>query len=209
MDHYERLEQIDYKSARDVVTEADHLSEALILDAIRARYPADAILAEETGEHQREGGRGAHLGAWPGLDRRPARRHGQLRQRPARLLRLDRAGRRWAARGRGHPRPDPERDVRRDRRLARRPSTGARSVPRRRRSCPTSSSRWRSTAGPPTTRAAQRPQGDPDLARHGLGRARPGVRRERPVRRVHPAGRAVGLGRRRGRADRRAGRRPR
>ena len=40
MDHYERLEQIDYKSARDVVTEADHLSEALILDAIRARLPA-------------------------------------------------------------------------------------------------------------------------------------------------------------------------
>ena len=36
MAHYERLEQIDYKSARDVVTEADHLSEALILDAIRA-----------------------------------------------------------------------------------------------------------------------------------------------------------------------------
>ncbi len=52
MDHYERLEQIDYKSARDVVTEADHLSEALILDAIRARHPADAILAEETGEHR-------------------------------------------------------------------------------------------------------------------------------------------------------------
>jgi len=52
MDRYERLEQIDYKSARDVVTEADHLSEALILDAIRARYPDDAILAEETGEHR-------------------------------------------------------------------------------------------------------------------------------------------------------------
>jgi hypothetical protein len=33
MDHYERLERIDYKSARDVVTEADHESEALILDA--------------------------------------------------------------------------------------------------------------------------------------------------------------------------------
>ena len=56
MDHYERLEQIDYKSARDVVTEADHLSEALILDAIRARYPADAILAEETGEHKAKAG---------------------------------------------------------------------------------------------------------------------------------------------------------
>ena len=52
MDRYERLERIDYKSARDVVTEADHESEALILDAIRARYPEDAILAEETGEHQ-------------------------------------------------------------------------------------------------------------------------------------------------------------
>jgi myo-inositol-1(or 4)-monophosphatase len=52
MDRYERLERIDYKSARDVVTEADHLSEALILEAIRARYPADAILAEETGEHR-------------------------------------------------------------------------------------------------------------------------------------------------------------
>ncbi len=52
MDRYERLEQIDYKSARDVVTEADHLSEALIVDAIRARFPTDAILAEETGEHR-------------------------------------------------------------------------------------------------------------------------------------------------------------
>jgi myo-inositol-1(or 4)-monophosphatase len=52
MDRYERLEQIDYKSARDVVTEADHLSEALILEAIRARFPDDAILAEETGEHR-------------------------------------------------------------------------------------------------------------------------------------------------------------
>ncbi len=52
MDRYERVEQIDYKSARDVVTEADHLSEALIIEAIQARYPGDAILAEETGEHR-------------------------------------------------------------------------------------------------------------------------------------------------------------
>jgi myo-inositol-1(or 4)-monophosphatase len=52
MDRYERLERIDYKSARDVVTEADHQSEALILDAIRERHPTDAVLAEETGEHQ-------------------------------------------------------------------------------------------------------------------------------------------------------------
>ncbi len=52
MDRYERLGQIDYKSARDVVTEADHLSEAMIVEAIRAAYPNDAILAEETGEHR-------------------------------------------------------------------------------------------------------------------------------------------------------------
>ena len=51
MDRYERIERIDYKSARDVVTEADHLSEAHVIDAIRARYPGDAILAEESGTH--------------------------------------------------------------------------------------------------------------------------------------------------------------
>ena len=52
MDRYERLERIDYKSARDVVTEADHLSEELVINAIRARHPGDAILAEESGEHR-------------------------------------------------------------------------------------------------------------------------------------------------------------
>jgi myo-inositol-1(or 4)-monophosphatase len=51
MDRYERLEQIAYKSARDVETEADHLSEELVIAAIRARHPADAILAEESGAH--------------------------------------------------------------------------------------------------------------------------------------------------------------
>ncbi len=51
LDHYERLERIDAKGEGDVVTEADHLSEGCILEAIRARFPADAILAEESGEH--------------------------------------------------------------------------------------------------------------------------------------------------------------
>ena len=51
MDRYERVERIDYKSARDVVTEVDHLSEGLILDAIRLEFPRDGILAEESGEH--------------------------------------------------------------------------------------------------------------------------------------------------------------
>jgi myo-inositol-1(or 4)-monophosphatase len=51
MDRYERIEQIDYKSARDIVTEADHESEAHVIDAIRASFPGDAILAEESGAH--------------------------------------------------------------------------------------------------------------------------------------------------------------
>ena len=48
---FEKVERIDYKSARDVVTEVDHLSEALIIDAIRATRPGDGIIAEESGEH--------------------------------------------------------------------------------------------------------------------------------------------------------------
>jgi myo-inositol-1(or 4)-monophosphatase len=51
IDSYERLEQVDYKSKRDVVTNADYASERLVIDAIRERFPGDAILAEESGEH--------------------------------------------------------------------------------------------------------------------------------------------------------------
>jgi myo-inositol-1(or 4)-monophosphatase len=51
VDSYERLERIDYKSKRDVVTNADYASERLVIDAIKGRYPDDAILAEESGEH--------------------------------------------------------------------------------------------------------------------------------------------------------------
>ena len=35
IDSYERLERIDYKSKRDVVTNADYASEKLVIDAIR------------------------------------------------------------------------------------------------------------------------------------------------------------------------------
>jgi myo-inositol-1(or 4)-monophosphatase len=49
--HFEKVEQIDFKSAKDVVTEVDHLSEALIIEAIRAVHPGDGIIAEESGEH--------------------------------------------------------------------------------------------------------------------------------------------------------------
>jgi len=38
------------------VTEVDHLAEALILDAIRARFPDDGLLAEETGGHAARAG---------------------------------------------------------------------------------------------------------------------------------------------------------
>jgi myo-inositol-1(or 4)-monophosphatase len=51
VDRIEKLERIDYKSAKDVVTEADHLSEALIIEAIRTAHPGDGIVAEESGEH--------------------------------------------------------------------------------------------------------------------------------------------------------------
>ena len=46
---YERLERIVHKSEKDVVTEADHLSEAAILETIRSVFPDDAFLAEESG----------------------------------------------------------------------------------------------------------------------------------------------------------------
>jgi myo-inositol-1(or 4)-monophosphatase len=52
-DSYEHVERIDRKSPRDVVTEVDYASEKLALAAIRERYPHDAILAEESGHHER------------------------------------------------------------------------------------------------------------------------------------------------------------
>jgi myo-inositol-1(or 4)-monophosphatase len=51
LDRYERVERVDFKSAKDIVTEVDHLAEALILDGIREHRPDDALLAEETGGH--------------------------------------------------------------------------------------------------------------------------------------------------------------
>ncbi len=59
---YERVERVRRKSRRDVVTEVDYASEKLALDAIRDRYPHDAILAEESGHHERIGPRGEPSG---------------------------------------------------------------------------------------------------------------------------------------------------
>jgi myo-inositol-1(or 4)-monophosphatase len=62
MDRYERLERIHHKSARDIVTEADHMSEELILSAIQAHSPGDGVLAEESGEHTLASGVGPTAG---------------------------------------------------------------------------------------------------------------------------------------------------
>ncbi|MGA3058207.1 MAG: inositol monophosphatase family protein [Candidatus Limnocylindrales bacterium] len=50
MERYERLERIQAKGPRDVVTEVDHLCEGLIMRAVRERYPNDHFYAEEIGE---------------------------------------------------------------------------------------------------------------------------------------------------------------
>ena len=58
VDHYERLEHIVKKSARDVVTEADHLSEETIIATILRSFPDDHILAEESGHSEAPAGAG-------------------------------------------------------------------------------------------------------------------------------------------------------
>ncbi len=57
---YENVATVEYKSRRDVVTDVDYRSEELVLNAIRDRYPRDAILAEESGSHA--GRAGGHDG---------------------------------------------------------------------------------------------------------------------------------------------------
>jgi myo-inositol-1(or 4)-monophosphatase len=59
---YEQAIKIDRKSKRDVVTEVDYASEALVIKAISDRFPADAILAEESGREH--GARRTARGRW-------------------------------------------------------------------------------------------------------------------------------------------------
>jgi myo-inositol-1(or 4)-monophosphatase len=63
VERYERLEHIVKKSAKDVVTEADHRSEEAIIAIIRATFPEDAILAEESGHSEAVSGVGPADGA--------------------------------------------------------------------------------------------------------------------------------------------------
>jgi myo-inositol-1(or 4)-monophosphatase len=57
MDRLGRVGSVRHKSPKDVVTEVDHLSEALILGAIREAFPDDGALAEESGLAGGENGR--------------------------------------------------------------------------------------------------------------------------------------------------------
>ncbi len=52
-DSYEKAMKVDRKSKRDVVTNVDYASEALLIKAIREQFPGDALLAEESGRHER------------------------------------------------------------------------------------------------------------------------------------------------------------
>jgi myo-inositol-1(or 4)-monophosphatase len=56
MERYERLEKIEAKGPRDVVTEVDHLCERLVMNAVREHYPGDAFYAEEIGQVGAAGG---------------------------------------------------------------------------------------------------------------------------------------------------------
>jgi hypothetical protein len=94
----ERIEEIDYKGPRDVVTDVDRRSEALILGELRRRYPEDAVLAEESGG----AGSGSRTWVVDPLD-------GTINF--ANLLRLDRPRRLGGPGGGCGPRPRSGRDV--------------------------------------------------------------------------------------------------
>lgn len=55
-ERYGQAHTVEHKGPTDLVTEADHLSEALILNRIRERYPDHDILSEESGLQARSGG---------------------------------------------------------------------------------------------------------------------------------------------------------
>ncbi len=66
-ERYEKVERVDFKSAKDVVTEVDHLPEQLNIEVIRASHPNDGIVAEESGEHAAAAGHAPTAGvgrAW-------------------------------------------------------------------------------------------------------------------------------------------------
>ena len=144
-DSYERIERIDYKSKRDVVTNADYASERLVIDAIKARYPGDAILAEESGEHagvlRDDGSHNGRTWVIDPLDGTVNYANGIPYYCVSIGLVVDDVPDR-----RRHPRSRPRRPVRRDGRRPGHARRRADHAPRTRRRCPTTSSAWRSSA---------------------------------------------------------------
>lgn len=66
LESYGRVGRVKHKSRRDVVTEIDYRSEALIAKRIRRRFPDDGILAEEAGADRVGGPDGARR--WWAID---------------------------------------------------------------------------------------------------------------------------------------------
>jgi len=56
-ERFERSHEVEKKSRRELVTEMDRASEGIILSAIRAEYPDDAVTAEESRPVQGSSGR--------------------------------------------------------------------------------------------------------------------------------------------------------
>ncbi len=53
-DRYNQEHEVQYKGVIDLVTEADHASEAYLIQEIKTRFPGSHILAEESGETKGE-----------------------------------------------------------------------------------------------------------------------------------------------------------
>jgi myo-inositol-1(or 4)-monophosphatase len=66
LESYGRVGRVKHKSRRDVVTDTDYRSEALITKRIRRRFPEDGILAEEAGADRVGGPDGARR--WWAID---------------------------------------------------------------------------------------------------------------------------------------------
>ena len=206
MDRYERVERVDYKSARDIVTEVDHLSEELIIAAIRERFPGDG--------DPRRGVRSSTRRA-TATRRRPGSAGSGSSTRSTGRSTTPTASRSSACRSRSRStagRPsgvvlDPTRDELFAATVDGPATLDGEPIDAIRQGQAVRLRRADGALGPIGRLAgAGRPQADPDLALDGLVGAGAGLRRERPVRRVHPAGRDVELGRRRGRPDRGASR---
>ena len=85
------------KEHRDVVTAADLASEKLVIEGLRTLTPGRRDPLRGSGRER--------IGRGRALDRRPARRHRELRRRPALVLRDPRLSGERAHPARHHPRP--------------------------------------------------------------------------------------------------------